>query len=186
MFSDNMNRKIITIMLCMGLITIGASSAMGLKLNNGRNLARPLMRLAMLTSGEEDHGVFTGGFLYSDSYEIEILNGNYLQVKKLQRLLNKDTASAFNFMYLKNMDLKITYKKTIIDPENSTEFYLTCLYLKENIEPVQGTEVVNEIHILIIKGFNGWFLRSLGTEEDETDNIFIFGGYESQEILLID
>jgi hypothetical protein len=186
MFSDNMNRKILTLMLCMGLITIGASSAMGLKLNNSRNMTNPLLKFAMLTSSEEDYGVATGGFLYSDSYEIEILDGNYLQVKKIERLLEKDSAVAFNFMYLKNMDLKITYKKTIADPENSTEFYLTFLYLKEDIELVGGIEVAGQAHTLIIKGFNGWFLRSAGTEEAETDSMFIFGGYESQEILLVD
>ena len=190
MFSDNMNRKIITLMLCIGLITIGASSAMGMRLNSNRNLARPLVKIAMLTSGEDEYGVITGGFLPEDYYEIEISGGNSWQIKKLERALESDVSGFFKMFRLKNIDLKITYKTNIIDHEDATEGYATCLYEKDKMEIIEGSEIMSEQHTVIIKGFNGWFVKlgigELDSEENELNDFMFIGGYESLDILLTD
>jgi len=194
MFSDKMNRKIITLMLCIGLITIGASSAMGMRINSNRKLVKPLIRLGMLSNTEEDLGIATSGFLTEDSYEIKILDGNIFQRKKLERCLNNDAVSFFNFVYVKNIDLKITYKELIEDPDNSTECYFSVLYEKERLKIIDESDIVKEIvnipHILTIKGFTGWVHFSEDVEswnskgEKEYVSFFFFiGSYKSLELL---
>jgi len=187
MFSDNMNRKIITLMVCIGLITIGASSAMGMKIYPKNRLVKPLIRLGTLSSTEEDLGIFTGGFLQESSYEIEILEGSTWQIKKLQRALNRGISSFCTIVHLKNIDLKITYTKTIVDPKNSTEFYVTWQYEKEGFEIIDELENLNKPHTVIVKGFTGWFLKmptgSLNLEKIEPNNFFFVGDYESLEIV---
>lgn len=182
-----MNKKVITLMLCMGLITIGAPSAMGMKLNSNMKLVKPLVKIGMLSNTEDNLGILTGGLLYEDSYEIEILDGGFLQVKKLERCLKNDYKCFFSFVHLKNIDLKITYKKAIVDPDNSTESYGTFLYEKDGLEIIDGLEILNEPHTVIIKGFTGWLLKlgigSWDTEENNLDDFFFVGGYESLEIL---
>ena len=189
MFSDNMNGKIITLMVCIGLITIGASSAMGMKIYPKNRLVKPLMRFGMLSNTEENLGIFTGGFLQEGSYEIEILGGNAWQIRKLERALNRYIESFCTIVYLKNIDLKITYTKTIVDPENSTEFYITLQYEKEGFEIIDELENLNDQHTVIIKGFTGWFLKiptgSSDLEEMEPNNFFFVGDYNSLEILEI-
>jgi len=178
----------------MGLITIGASSAMGMRLNSNRKLVKPLLRLGMLSNTEEDLGIATSGILNEDSYEIEILDGNFFQRKKLERCLNNDGKGFFNIVYVKNIDLKITYKELIEDPDNSTECYFSVLYEKEGFEIIDESDIVKEIvnipHTLTIKGFTGWAYNLEGIEswDSEGENIYVSffffsGSYENLEIL---
>jgi len=185
-----MKRKIITLMLCLGLITLATSSAIGMKINTN---IKPLIKLGMLGNNEEDLGIATGGFLTEDSYEIEILDGSYFQIKKLERCLNNNGISFFNFVYVKNVDFKITYTKIIEDPENSTECYITVLYERNGFEIFDESDIVEEIvcipHTVIVEGFTGWVFFSENVETWNSDGgiahvsfLFFTGSYESIDL----
>lgn len=181
-----MNRKIITLTICIGLIAITAPTSMGLKTKSRTIGTNQLIKRMILGSSQTDTEISTGGILYEDFYEIEILDGNYRQVKKLQRAL-RDNFGIFLFIHLQDVDIKITYKKPIEDPENSTEFYVTYLFDNSTYQIINGSEIMDKPHTVIIKGFNGWFMRlnaELIDTSDQQLNCFLFGGnYESMEIL---
>lgn len=174
-------------MLCIGLITIGTTSAIGGATNSKTRLVKPLLQNLILRGAQEDSSLTTGGILYEDFYEIEILGGNTWQIKKLQRLLKNNFIGFFRIALLNDIDIKITYKKPITDLENSTEFYFTYLYEKITDELIDGSEILNEPHTIIIRGFTGVILKAdvdlFDTTEERLDCFIFNGDYRELEIL---
>jgi len=178
-----MKYKTITLLICIGLITIGVSSAAANNMN--MNIARSLTKINMITQ-QEDKGVLTGGVLESDSYEIEFLDGNYFKIKKIQRILENNKPGIFKLVYIKNMDIKITYNKEIEDPENASETFGTFIYEKSSMTFKNQTEIKNKPHTVIIEGLSGWFIKiGFGSinVDSETNDFFFLGDYENLEII---
>jgi len=176
-------------MICIGLIAITAPTSMAMKTKSRTIGANHLIKRMVLGNSQTDTGISTGGILYEDFYEIEILDGNYRQIKKLQRALRDNFVSIFRFIHVQDVDIKITYKKPIEDPDNSIEEYTTCLFDNIMYQVINGSEITNKPHTVTIKGFNGWLIRLNAELIDTSDkqlDCFIFGGsYESIEILEI-
>ena len=182
-----MNRRIITIMICMGLVALGTTSVMAKTTNLNMNIAQSLVKLKMLTYEEENIGVTTGGLLYEDSYEIEILDGSYFQIKKIERVMKNINAGLIRMVHVRDVDLKITYNKLIADEENVTELFATCLYEKNSFDVINGSEIINKPHTIIIEGFTGWFftmgIGAWNLEENGPGDFWFAGSCENIQII---
>ena len=179
-----------TMLICASLLIIGASSVIGAKMDLKRNLEKPLIRFSTQKNSEEDIVLATGGFLSTDIYDIEIISGSAFQVKRLKRALNNDVLGFFKMVKFSDIDLKITYKKTMITTDDSTEVYASCAYTKDGLSISEESKIKGEPHTLIIKGFTGNFLKIGSSLLDEQtqglENFFFVGNFESYEISLID
>ena len=90
-------------------------------------------------------------------------------------------------VHIKNVDLKITYNKWITDEGNLTELFATFLYEKDSFDFINGSEIVNKPHTVVIEGFTGWLFTmgsgSWNLEENGPGDFWFMGNYENIQIM---